>query len=177
MSNLFIQTNVLWDIAGVDGLQVMKALFGEACDRIAPFQSFEVELEQIPCSVLRLCEGNFRLRWAGDIPHLRSILHSVTATQRVWVKQFPWLRSLQLSDHMTISQLSCSAISPTGELLCIAKPPFSLQSLAINCAAPARIDGISVLVWRHTMQGAEHIELHTAWQSIQQLEQSLAKAT
>jgi hypothetical protein len=162
MTDLFtVHSNLLWDVAGVDGLQVMKTLVGQQIDRIAPFQSLETELDHIPCSILRLCEGNFRLRWAGHPDHAKSILNSVATQQRVWVKQFPWLSSIQLSDAMTVSRLANVAI---------AKPPFSLTSLALNCAAPARINSISVLVWRHTIDHIETLELHTAAHHIQHLQ-------
>ncbi|MDX2214986.1 MAG: hypothetical protein SFY66_16985 [Oculatellaceae cyanobacterium bins.114] len=165
MSHRSIYANLLWDVAGVDGLQVMKTLFGDQCDRIAPFQSFEAELDHTPCSVLRLCEGNFRIRWAGDADHLKSMLYSVTTDQRVWVKQFPWLVSVQLPHTLDTVKLSQMAI---------AKLPFSLTSLALNCAAPARIETLSVLVWRHTLQTTETLELHTARKSLEMLEHSLA---
>ncbi|MBD2465070.1 hypothetical protein H6G89_29105 [Oscillatoria sp. FACHB-1407] len=165
MSNPSVHTNLLWDIAGIDGLQVMKTLFGDGCDRIAPFQSFETELDHTPCSILRLCESNFRIRWLGEPNDLESMLHSVTKDQRVWVKQFPWLVSVQLPHDLDIVQLSQIAI---------AKPPFSLPSLASNCAAPARIETLSVLVWRHTLQTSETLELHTAKHSLETLEQSLS---
>jgi len=150
----------LWDIAGVDGLQVMKRLLGDRCDRIAPFQSLEAEIDHIPCSILRLCEANFRLRWTGDATHLQTLLTAAASHQQVWVKQFPWLASVRLTAEMSVEQLAKIAI---------AKPPFSLPSLALNCAAPARINGLSCLVWRHSIQHTETIELHTARQTLHHL--------
>jgi hypothetical protein len=166
IQNLAIQTNVLWDVAGVDGLQVMKTLFGAGCDRIAPFQSFETALDQTPCSVLRLCEGNFRLHWLGDANQLQSRLDTATKGQRVWVKQFPWLVSVQLPPALDTVRLS---------QLAIAKPPFSLPALALNCAAPARIEALAVLVWRHTRQTTEILEFHIAKQSLETLERGLQR--
>lgn len=160
VSNLTTTSNLLWDIAGVDGLQVMQSLIGDRVDRIAPFQSLATELDRIPCSVLRLCEGNFRLRWSGDRDRLQSILNAATAEKRVWVKQFPWLSTIQLPNDMNVARLAEMAI---------AKPPFSLASLALHCAAPARINSISVLVWRHAIDNIETIELHIATHHLQSI--------
>jgi hypothetical protein len=162
MSTLSSQPNPLWDIAGVDGLQVMKTLFGEQVDRIAPFQSLEAELDSTSCSVLRLCEGNFRLHWSGTPDRLESMLQSAATGQRVWVKQLPWLVSVTLPTDVNLAKLAQVAI---------AKPPFSLPSLALHCAAPARLETLSILVWRHTLQTSEILELHTAKQALNTLEQ------
>jgi len=160
----------LWDIAGVDGLEVMKALFGAQVDRIAPFQSLEAELDGWPCSILRLCEGNFRLSWQGD-PSIKAKLANAVVNRRVWMQQFDWIGSLVLPASVNPIQLADIAI---------AKPPFQLRSLALHCALPARIDGISVLVWRHLVHGQDQLELHTAVADVQRIElilqqQSFAK--
>lgn len=154
----------LCDIAGVDGLQVMKALVGQEVDRIAPFQSLEAEIEGISCSVLRLCEGNFRLSWQGKNRRLLSYLESTAAGQRVWVQQFPWLSAILLPERISLDHLI---------ELAVAKPPFRLSALALHCAAPARIVGRSILVWRHPIQGREQIELHLAAQQQQAIESLL----
>ena len=46
----------LWDVAGVDGMQFFRALFGETIVKIAPFQFRETAFERSCCYVLRLCE-------------------------------------------------------------------------------------------------------------------------
>jgi len=143
----------LWDVAGIDGLQVMKTLFGPQVDRIAPFQSLDATLNQTPCSLLRLCEGNFRIRFSADTTPSQLSLEAATQGYRVWIKQFAWLGSLLLPPGIAPATLAPMAI---------AKPPFQLKSLAPYCAAPARIDGISVLVWRHPIEGRDRLELHLA---------------
>ena len=50
-----------WDFAGVDGGLVARALFGEAAARLSVWQSLDTDWDGSPCSVLRLCEGNFRI--------------------------------------------------------------------------------------------------------------------
>ncbi len=148
-----LNPHVLWDVAGIDGLQVMKSLFGEAIDRIAPFQSLETQLDSADCAVLRLCEGNFRL---CSTENLGQRLQHTIAHQRAWVKQFPWIASVQ-TEAITLSELAAIATP---------RPPFRLSSLASNCAAPVRIEGRSVLVWRRGYGGREILELHTATQDV-----------
>lgn len=143
----------LWDIAGVDGLQVMKTVVGPSIDRIAPFQSMEVKIDQVPCSILRLCEGNFRIRFQGDASDLLLRLNTAIEGQRVWLQQFPWLGSMLAPEAIALRDLSSIAIP---------KPPFHLSALALHCAAPARMDGISVLVWRHLLDGRDRLELQVA---------------
>jgi len=155
-----LPSTFLWDIAGVDGLAVMKRLIGEECDRIAPFQSLETDLDHTPCTILRLCEANFRLRWMGDSAHLQSRLGVATADQQVWVKQFPWLVSVPLLHGISVEQLSGVAI---------ARVPFSVEYLGMDCAAPVRIGRHGCLIWRHSIQGRAVIELHSALQTIQEL--------
>jgi hypothetical protein len=147
--------SVLVDFAGYDGLLAARALFGDSIDRIAPFQSLDCQaLETVNCSVLRLCENNFRVRLS------KSDLATFTAAfqqqqQRVWLKQFDWLGSLILPDDLaSLSKL----ITP--------KPPHRIAGLQLNCAAPGRINGISVLVWRHEVKETPTIELHLAKKDI-----------
>jgi hypothetical protein len=148
----------LWDIAGVNGLQIMKSLVGEAIDRIAPLQSLETQISGQDCSVLRLCEGNFRISCCGESDFISQALNAAPS-QHVWVKQFDWLGSLLLPET-AFSQLLPAAIP---------KPPYRLENLPLHCAAPARIDGISVLVWRHTIDGKAVLELHAAQRDLPQL--------
>lgn len=152
-----VGSHSLWDLAGVDGLAVMQELFGAAIDRIAPFQSLETELDRIPCSILRLCEHNFRIGWSGAPEVLQAQLAAVTRDRGVWVKQFPWLSRLLLPETLPLDRLAQVATP---------KPPFRLSTLALHCAAPVRIEGIAVLVWRHPVQGQDCLELHVAQESL-----------
>jgi hypothetical protein len=153
-----LSTYQRWDIAGVDGLQIAKSWFGLEVQLIAPFQSLETAFEDNPCSVLRLCEGNFRI----SCP---STFKIVDAPQyhRVWAKRFDWLGAIAISD----AALSCL------ETLATPKPPHRLSHLKPNCALPARIDGIAVLIWRHSLGNQPVIEMHTAQKDLYQLKMRL----
>jgi hypothetical protein len=142
-----LDTYQRWDVAGVDGLATVKAWFGDAIDRLAPFQSFETTWQGQPCSVLRLCEGNFRLSSpkAFTCP-------AIPARQRVWVKQFNWLAALALPE---------AALGPLAGIV-VPKPPFRLQGLEPNCAIPARLQGAGILIWRHQVSESPMLEIHCA---------------
>jgi hypothetical protein len=144
-----------WDIAGVDGLQVAQQLFGHQVDRIAPFQSLQTQLDGDDCSVLRLCEGNFRIGSAGDPAAFQAILQPLLGAQ-VWVKQFDWLAVLTLIDP------DGSALDFDWSTIAAAKPPHRLSDLANHCAAPARIDDKALLIWRHPVLGQPAVELQMA---------------
>ncbi len=58
----------LWEFAGVDGLQFAKTLVGNAAGKLALFRSLEATVANHPCSLLRLCEHNFRLGVQGNRP-------------------------------------------------------------------------------------------------------------
>ena len=80
-----------WDIAGVDGLPVARALFGEGAARLSVWQSLDTEWGGAPCSVLRLCEGNFRVGlYGGDADALGQALKEAARGRRVWVKPSGW---------------------------------------------------------------------------------------
>lgn len=148
----------LWDFAGVDGLQVAKAWFGEAIDRLSPFQSLDTRLNNQPCAVLRLCENNFRIAWTGS----DSLPLAVPTECQVWLKQFDWLGTIVLPD------------STSPQLMAIAtpKPPHRLP-LPLHCAAPARIDGLSVLIWRRAIAGKPVLEVQTAQQHLHLIQEKL----
>lgn len=142
-----------WDIAGVDGLQVAKSLFGEKVDRIAPFQSLETTLETCPCSVLRLCEGNFRVSLQADSAVFEQAIGQAQQGKRVWIKQFAWMGAIAICESLGSMQLPQIAVP---------KPPHRLQGLQMNCAVPARIDNTAILVWRHSVLEQPAYELHAA---------------
>ena len=75
--------NSLWDLAGIDGLAVAKYLLGEEVGHLAPFQSMETVLEGKDCSVLRLCELNFRIVYPGPLDQLIDPIQG-----NIWLKQF-----------------------------------------------------------------------------------------
>ena len=110
----------LWDIAGVDGLQVVKSL--TKCDRvttIAPFQSLETTINGDHCAILRLCEGNFRIGWQGDRAVLESALEPLIKNQRVWVQRFNWLGAITIPESVDIRLFApscCCYASSFGRL-------------------------------------------------------------
>jgi hypothetical protein len=161
---------LLYDLAGFDGLPLAKALFGDRIDRIAPFQSLEVNLKaesDLTCSVLRLCQNNFRIRIGSQAASvLETQFAQMQRQQRVWLKPFPWLGVLSLTDEDTIAQLS-RLVTP--------KAPHRIVGLQLNCAAVGRISGISVLVWRHTVQDQSLVELHLATQNLETIKAFLSE--
>ncbi|WNN92078.1 hypothetical protein [Gloeocapsopsis dulcis] len=136
----------LWDFAGVDGLQFAKILVGDAAGKLAPFQSLEATVADYPCSLLWLCENNFRLGIQGNFAI------QAPAKMRVWVKRCETIKAIALPHSF---KLKLRQIATT-------KPPHRLQGLTLNCAVPARINSISVLIWHHSPLGKAILELHTA---------------
>ncbi len=148
----------LWDLAGIDGLQFAKALFGEASGKIAPFQSFESSLNGCFCSVLRLCERNFRIGLQGEATVFEQASVQLQANYKIWVKRCEWMRAIAVPEALLLNLLPQIAIS---------KAPHRLEGLQCNCAVPARINGISVLIWRHQLLGQPAFELHTAVKDVE----------
>ncbi|TVQ10010.1 MAG: hypothetical protein EA368_08510 [Leptolyngbya sp. DLM2.Bin27] len=136
-----------WDMAGADGLVAARALFGEAVDHLAPFQSLETELAGEACSVLRLGDRNFRLTYPGPIDQAIAPL-----SLRLWVTQLPWMAAITLP----IASLPDLADRAT------ARAPHRLSSLPLHRAVPAQVAQISVLVWHHSPGGQPTLELHLA---------------
>lgn len=137
----------LWDIAGIDSLEVAQRLFGEAVGYLAPFQSLETVVAGQDCSVLRLCDRNFRIAYPGPLNQ-----HIAPLQASVWIKQYSWLSAVFLPE----SQLSHLANQAT------VRPPHRLANLPNHQAVPAQLDDIAILIWRHPTQGSPTVELHTA---------------
>lgn len=170
-----LQDSQLWDFAGVDGLQFAKHLLGESVDRIAPFQSLETSLDSYSCSLLRLCENNFRLRFSGNDARARESarekgaeleqkMRSLQVGLQVWVKPLIWMAGLALPEAIAASRL-LQLVTP--------KPPHRLEGLQPNCAVPGRLDERAVLVWRHSISGQPVFELHAATKDIQIIQAQL----
>lgn len=141
-----VSTTSLWDMAGRDGLSVARSLFGESVDHLAPFQSLETTLQGTPCAVLRLCDRNFRVTYAGDLPQLVQPLQA-----NVWVRQLEWMGAIVLPDSEFPRIASQATI----------RPPHRLD-LPLNCATPAQLKGMPVLLWRHRRGDSAVVELHLA---------------
>ena len=135
----------LWDFAGVDGLSAARALFGEAAARLSVWQS----LDTAHGSLLRLCEGNFRVGLSGGDPGaLEAALHEAARGRRLWV------RAAQAAAFL--AEDSLERLLPAA----IVKPPHRLAGLPPGRAVPARLDGRAVLLWRHTVGGTPTLEVH-----------------
>lgn len=149
----------LWDFAGVDGLQAAIALFSPAVSRIAPFQSLETTFQQQPCSVLRLCENNFRVAFWADIPFEAAI---AALDLQVWVKRCP-AAVLVFPAAAGLRQLA--AIATT-------KPIYRLVPFPSDRAVPARIEGRAILAWHRMWRGEPRLEIQTATASLGAIRQA-----
>ena len=150
----------LWDMAGVDGLAVARKSFGDSVGHLAPFQSMETVLAGNACSVLRLCDRNFRIVYRGPLqpliePHQGNI----------WLRQFDWLTRVTLPAS-ALSQITSQAT---------VRPPHRLDPLPNNRAVPAQLLGIPLLIWRHSQQGQSVLELHLANKNAETLASSLER--
>lgn len=136
-----------WDLAGADGLVAARALFGQAIDHLAPFQSMETELGGKACAVLRLCDRNFRITYPGPLDQM------VTALQlQVWIKQLGWMGAIALpAEHF-----------PTIAAQATVRAPHRLHGLPLHCAVPAQISALPILLWHHPVAGQPALELQFA---------------
>ncbi|MEO1125614.1 MAG: hypothetical protein AAFW84_14620 [Cyanobacteria bacterium J06635_15] len=139
----------LWDFAGVDGLQVAIALFTPAINHIAPFQSLTSEFNQQPCTVLRLCENNFRVALPAEMPFDQAVSD---LGLNVWIKPCQ-TATLVLPADFGLQHLAKIATT---------KPIYTLNPFPLNQAVPARINGIAILVWHHPWQGQPRLTIQTA---------------
>jgi len=142
-----VQTTQPWDMAGADGLVAARALFGEAVDHLAPFQSLETVLEGEDCSVLRLGDRNFRITYPGPLDQAIAPLN-----RQLWVTQLAWMAAITLPS----GRLPALAAQAT------ARAPHRLCSLPLHRAVPAQVAQTSVLMWHHPIAGQPMLELHLA---------------
>ena len=150
--------NSLWDLAGVDGLVVAKQLFGEEVGYLGRFQSLETVLEGKDCSVLRLCDLNFRISYTGYLPQL------IPQPQpTIWLKQFEWLVSLSLPITLLPKIISQATV----------RPPHRLANTPNHQAVPVQFQGIPILIWQHPNQGKPTLELHLARNEVENLASKL----
>jgi hypothetical protein len=154
MKQLALNKSKLWDMAGVDGLHVAKLLFGDAVDRLSPFQSLETELQGEACSVLRLCDRNFRIAYPGPLDTL-----AVVRDRNVWIQEFTWLGAAFFPIELL----------PTLTAQATVRPPHRLINLPNHQAVPAQIDGVALLIWRHPNQGQPALELQAARANLDRL--------
>ncbi|HZG39342.1 MAG TPA: hypothetical protein VEZ50_11740 [Nodosilinea sp.] len=153
-----------WDMAGADGLVAARALFGEKVDHLAPFQSMETLLEGEVCSVLRLCDRNFRITYPGPLDQIVAALQL-----QLWIKQLAWLSAMVLqapSTPATAASEDAIALPIKGLPALMAqatvKAPHRLHPLPLHCAVPAHIATLPTLIWHHPIDGHPALELHLA---------------
>ncbi len=158
-----------WDMAGADGLVAARALFGEAVDHLAPFQSMETELEGEACAVLRLCDRNFRVTYPGPFDQRIAALKL-----NLWVKQLDWLGAIALLAESL----------PAIAALATVRAPHRLPPLPLHRAVPAQITDMAVLLWHHPLGARPALELHlpchqieTFWTLIQTSKHSSVSLT
>ncbi|MEM0980721.1 MAG: hypothetical protein AAGH78_10645 [Cyanobacteria bacterium P01_H01_bin.58] len=154
----------LWDFAGVDGLQAAIALFSPTVTHIAPFQSLTVEFEQQTCSVLRLCENNFRVALPTETAFDRAVL---ALGLNVWVKPCP-AATFVLPVEMGLQRLREAATT---------KPIYTLNPFPCDRAVPARIHGMAMLAWHHRWQGQPQLTIQTAQVNVKAIQLELSPPT
>lgn len=142
----------LWDWAGVAGLHCAQALMEGAIAQLAPWQSLETTCRDIPCSVLRLAEGNFRIALPSTVD-FTAIAQQAERDWRVWMKPCLTLGAIALPDPIGMQILPHLALT---------KPIYRLDRLQPNCAVPARIGGLAIVVWRHSVDNSLAIEIQAA---------------
>lgn len=139
----------LWDFAGVDGLQAAIALFTPAISHIAPFQSLTTNFNHQPCSVLRLCDNNFRVALSEKQAFDQAIS---TLNFNVWCKPCPAV-TLVIPTDVGLAYLPKIATT---------KPRYTLDLFPCDRAVPARINGIAILVWHHSWYGQPKMDIQMA---------------
>ncbi|PSN16829.1 hypothetical protein C7293_01010 [filamentous cyanobacterium CCT1] len=136
-----------WDMAGADGLVAARALFGEAVDHLAPFQSMETTLDGLPCAVLRLCDRNFRVTYPGPFDQ-----RVAAFSLNLWVKQLDWLGAIALPAESL----------PAIAALATVRAPHRLAPLPLHRAVPVQVAQTAVLIWHHHLGDRAALELHLA---------------
>lgn len=139
----------LWDFAGPDGLALARALFGPEASALSVYQSLETQWGGAACSLLRLCENNFRVSGAAD--GFAEAFKSAAIGKRIWIKPSR-LASLFLGED------ALASLPP----VCSPKPPHRLAGLPPGRAVPASVGACAVLVWRHSVGGVPAVEIQTA---------------
>jgi hypothetical protein len=107
-----------------------------------------------------------------------SLSHAQAATGlRAWARKCDRMNAEDATaSDCAISLTACYAISLTAccgialsesvaldvlPKIAVVQPPHHLEGLQPNCAVAAKIDGVSVLIWRHQLLSLPVFELHT----------------
>ena len=161
----------LWELAGVDGLQLVKRLASDVVEKIAPFQSIDFIFTGYQYSVLHLGEGNYRLGLYGDLGtygglNFEEAIASAKIGLQVWAKPCGTMQTIALPEATALNLLPRIAV---------VKPPHCLQRLSPNCAVPATVHEIPVLIWRHRLLSEAVFELHSAVQDAETIGRAAAQ--
>lgn len=159
--------SVLWDWAGFDGLRVAHELIGDSVHRLARFQSCKTTVDGLEWSVLRLCDQNFRVRVPIEAEFEQAIA-PLRSRFKIWAKPCTQMGVVNLPDALGVAVLPQLAVT---------KPIYRLETLAPNCAIPARLNGKALLVWRHTLNDIPIWELHTATADLDAIQTTVHQAT
>jgi hypothetical protein len=162
----------LWELVGVDGLQLVKRLVSGVAAKIAPFQSLDFIFTGYQYSVLRLGEGNYRLGLYGDLGtygglNFEEAIASAKIGLRVWAKPCGTMQTIAIPEATGFDLLPRIAVF---------KPPHHLEELPLNCAVPATIQEIPTLIWRHRLLSEAVFELHTAVQDAETVGRAAVQA-
>lgn len=160
----------LWDFAGADGDQVVQQLVGAAAQQIAPFQSTMVGLDHHTGAVLRLWDANFRIALHHDMDLSLAIRQ---LGLNAWVQHS--YRPIHPSSPMAVIVLPDVLGLELLPAIATTKPTYTLPDLPLNCAVPAYLNGIGILVWRHYWLGQPRYELQVAAAQGEALRQELVK--
>ncbi|MBE9065033.1 hypothetical protein [cf. Phormidesmis sp. LEGE 11477] len=155
--------DVLWDFAGADGLQAAIALFTPAISHTAPFQSLSATFNRRPCSVLRLCENNFRVALSEQLAFDEAI---AALNLKVWSKPCPAV-NLIVPTELGLKRLPEIATT---------KPLYTLTPFPCDRAVPAHIDAITVLAWHHLWQEQPRLTIQTAAANANKIRQAFSIA-
>ena len=152
---------VLWDFAGVDGLQAAIALFTPAISHLAPFQSLTADFNHRPCSVLRLCENNFRVALSNDLAFDEAIAE---LKLKVWSKPCTAF-NLVIPTEWGLTRLAKVATT---------KPIYTLTPFPCDRAVPARVNEIAILAWHHLWNAQPRLTIQTASTNANKIHEALA---
>ena len=162
----------IWDLMGTDSLQMAKRLVSDVVAKIAPFQSLDFIFTGYQYSVLRLCEGSFRLGLYGDLGtygglNFEEAIASAKIGLQVWAKPCGTMQTIAIPEATALNLLPQIAV---------VKPPHHLEELPPNCAVSATIHEVPALIWRHRLLSQAVFELHTAVQDAETICRAAAQA-
>lgn len=168
----------LWDIVGSDSVQLVKLLFSDAVTSLAPFQSLDVIFTGYQYSALRLGESNFRLGLYGEQGDYGGLTFEQTLAQarrglQVWAKRWDEVNGKNATASLKAIALPQFTALDLLPQIAVVRAPHCLEELPPNHAIPARLDGISVLIWRHQLLSESAFELHTAVRDAEAIEVKL----